>query len=152
MITIDDIDEEAAKKIMNFLFKQAGYELFEIINIRHDDGYFQFIPRNSLFLARLKWLNIAEEEHFKRSMASMPVMIDPCSPTGEKAMEDYDYSSMPHIENTAYKEALELMFSMLSISDGLVISVGYLSPVTLLSRKDSICSLLMKIDLQDDDS
>ena len=154
-MTIDDIDEKTAEKAMKFLFKRLKYNLLEIVDIRPDGRYLQFIPSRTLFLARVRVSNDkvpTDLECFDLEGTTMclPVIVESDSMLGEKALQDYE--SMPHLESSTNKDALKLMFSMLNAIDDMSIRIGYISPEMLLSRRDSLCSLLMKVDLQDDDS
>lgn len=153
-MTIDDIDEDTAEKVMKLLFKRLKYNLLEIVDIRPDDEYLQFIPSRTLFLAKVRLLKGNVPAGFPSSLEDvsmyLPVRVESDSMLGEKALQDYE--SMPCLESSTNKDVLKLMFSMLNALDDVSIRIGYIAPEMLLSRKDSLCSLLMKADLQDDDS
>ena len=153
-MTIDDIDEKTAENVMKLLFKRLKYNLLEIVDIRHDDGYLLFIPERTLFLAKVQVLKDNIPAGLPSSLEDvsmcLPVRVESDSMLGDKALQDY--KSAACLESSTSKDALKLMFSMLNALDDVSIRIGYLGSEMLLSRKDSICSLLMKVDLQDDDS
>lgn len=153
-MTIDDIDENTAENVMKFLFKRLKYNLLEIVDIRHDNGYLLFIPERTLFLAKVQVFKDNIPAGLPSSLEDvsmcLPVRVESDSMLGEKALQDYESAAC--LESSTNKDALKLMFSMLNALDDVSIRIGYLGSEMLLSRKDSICSLLMKVDLQDDDS
>ena len=153
-MTIDDIDENTAENVMKLLFKRLKYSLLEIVDIRHDDGYLLFIPERTLFLAKVQVLKDNIPAGLPSSLEDvsmcLPVVVEYDNVLGEKALQDHE--SLPSLESSTNKDALKLMFSMLNALDDVSIRIGYIGSEMLLSRRDSLCSLLMKVDLQDDDS
>jgi len=131
MMTVDDIDEKTAERAVKYVFRRAGFELMSFYS--HMSSFIEV-----LFHVCGKWTSCLDDGKALNVYAVIPKFNAAC--------QYIKFHRRHHLKPTSFKLALKYMLDAFDYCD---VDALYMSHKALLTKKDSLCSLLIEADLSE---